>query len=339
MIITRTPFRVSMFGGGSDYPAYYLNNYLNNNNQTKGAVLSTTIDKYCYIQCRFLPEIFKHKYRIIYSEKEDVDSIEQIDHPSARECLRFMNMNDKRVEIIHTSDIQAMSGLGTSSAYTVGLLNGLYALNGKLISKKELAENSIQVEQEMIKENIGSQDQVACTFGGFNKIEFTNRGFRVYPITIDKNKLNILQENLLLFYTGMFRKASEIAKEQIKNTPNKVKEIKRMVEMVDEAIDILNNGENDYIEEFGKLFNESWMIKKSLSNIISNTQIDHIYNKAIGAGAIGGKLLGAGGGGCMLFVIEPDKQQHLIQVMEKLGLVNIKFKFENEGSRIIYYDP
>lgn len=332
MIISRSPFRISFVGGGSDYPAYYKNG-------NTGAVLSTTIDKYCYIQCRHLPLLFKNNYRIVYSEKEDVDNIDQIDHPSARECLRFMNMNTQRVEIIHTADVQSMSGLGTSSAYTVGLLNGLYALNGKLISKRKLAENAIHVEQNMILESVGSQDQIAAAFGGFNKIEFNKDGFDIYPITINREKLNILQDSLMLFYTGFSRKASEIAKEQIKNTPNKMRELKRMTEMVDEVIDILNGNNKDFISDFGILLDESWQIKRTLSNKITNPEIDEIYKTALDTGAIAGKLLGAGGGGTLLFVAEPKFQQNLLRIMEQKNLINIPFKFSNDGSKIIYYEP
>lgn len=333
MIISKTPFRISLFGGGSDYPIYYREN--------PGAVLSTSIDKFCYVQCRYLPSIFKHNYRIIYSEKEDVCDINQIDHPSVRECLRFMNMEKQRVEIIHTSDIQSMSGLGTSSAFTVGLLKGLYALNRKLISKKELAENAIHVEQDMVQENVGSQDQIIASYGGFNKIEFNDKGFSVNPMTISKNTLHELENSLLLFYTGFSRKASEIAKEQIKNTHNKIEELKRMRKMVYCAMDILNRNDerNDFVYRFGTLLDESWKIKRTLSSKITNEEIDNIYENAIETGAIGGKLAGAGGGGCLLLCVKPEDQNNVIEKMRKLGLIEIPFKFSNEGSRIIYYDP
>ena len=328
MIITRTPFRISFFGGGTDYPIYYREN--------GGAVLSTTINKYCYIHCKYLPPFFDHKYRIRYTYREEACGIDEIKHPSVRECIKFINL-DKGIEIIHTSDIPAQSGMGSSSAFTVGCLNALYALKGNVTTKKRLAQDAINIEQNIIKENVGSQDQIAAAYGGFNKIEFGIKpDFEVHPISIGRDKLKNLQDHLMLFFTGFSRNASDIAEEQIKTTDKKIEELKIMYNMVEDAIDILNNNYSD-ITDFGKLLHKTWIIKRSLTSKITNSAIDNIYQSALDTGALGGKLLGAGGGGCILFFVEPELQD---KVREKLkNLVYIPFKFENLGSQIIYYEP
>lgn len=239
--------------------------------------------------------------------------------------------------MVHTSDIPARSGMGSSSAFTVGFLNALFGLQGKIVTKRLLASTAIDIEQNIIKENIGSQDQVAASFGGFNKIEFGgDNEFKVYPVTISKNKLEYLQKHFILFFTGFSRNATDIAKEQISNTPSKNRELGRMHEMVYESIEILN-GSISGLTEFGRLLHEHWMLKRSLTDRISSPEIDAIYNTAINAGAIGGKVLGAGGGGCILFFVEP---QNRLEVIKKLkNLTYIPFKFENGGSQIIYYEP
>ncbi|RLF51318.1 MAG: kinase [Thermoplasmata archaeon] len=326
MIISRTPFRISFFGGGTDYPVWYKEN--------KGAVLATSINKYCYLTCRYLPPFFDHKYRIVYSKIELANRLSEIRHPAVRETLKFMKIK-KGIELHHDGDLPARAGLGTSSSFTVGLLNTLYALKGKIVTKRQLALDAIHVEQNMIKENVGSQDQVTAAFGGFNKIEFDgDQEFRVQPITLSKEKFQLLQDHMMLFFTGFSRIASNIAKEQIKKTPKKNKELRRMAEMVDEAINILNDSDTD-LTDFGRLLHENWMIKRKLTDKISTPMIDKIYNDAIKAGALGGKLLGAGGGGFILFFVEPEKQQN---VMKKLkNLLYVPFRFENLGSQIIYY--
>lgn len=325
MIITRTPFRISFFGGGSDFPIYFHEN--------PGAVLSTTINKFCYIQTRYLPPFFDYKYRIRYSFREEVKDIDEIKHASVRECIKFMKI-DKGLEMVHSSDLPAQSGIGSSSSFTVGFLNSLNVLKGKIISKRQLALDAINIEQNIIKESVGSQDQVATAYGGFNKIEFNADGFKVYPFTIGRKKLDDLQNYLMLFFTGFQRNSSDIAAEQIRMTNEKKEELKIMCNMVDEAIDILNNSHSD-ITDFGKLLHKTWTIKKNLTNKITNSAIDKIYQSALDAGALGGKLLGAGGGGCILFFVEPDIQN---KVREKLkDLIYIPFKFENLGSQIIYY--
>lgn len=326
MIISRTPFRISFFGGGTDYPIHYKKH--------GGAVLATSINKYCYITCRYLPPFFEHKHRIVYGKIEFANTFSEIQHPAVRESLAFMNISDG-VEIHHDGDLPARAGLGTSSSYTVGLLNALYALNGKMVTKRQLALDAIHIEQNMIKENVGSQDQITTAFGGFNKIEFDgDREFQVRPVTLSGEKIQLLQNHMMLFFTGFSRTASEIAHEQIKKTPEKKKELKRMAEMVDEAVDILNGNDQD-IMDFGRLLHENWMIKRKLTSKITTNAIDKIYNDAIKSGALGGKLLGAGGGGFILLFVEPEKQQKVMKNMK--NLLHVPFRFERLGSQIIYY--
>ena len=326
MIITRTPFRISFFGGGTDYPAWYREN--------GGAVLSATINRYCHISCRYLPPFFNFKYLIRYFLREEVQEISEIKHPSVRECLRFMGI-DRGIEMVHTGDIPAQSGIGSSSAFTVGLLNSLYALTGKMITKRQLAMQAIHVEQNLLKENVGSQDQIAAAFGGFNKIELGgDKEFFVYPITISQDKLDYLQKHLIFFFTGLSRNASEVAAEQIKNTVKKNKELKDMHNMVDDAINILNGKQEDY-NDFGKLLHETWRIKKSLTDIVSMPAIDKIYDTALRAGAIGGKLCGAGGGGFLMFFAPPEAQA---VIREKLRtLLYVPISFEKLGSHVVLY--
>src|SRR3989344_5242369 len=292
MIITRTPFRISFFGGGTDYPGWYLGN--------GGAVLSTTIDKYSYLNCRAFPPFFENKNRIVWSQIENINNLDEIKHPSAREVLRFMNF-DHGVSVHHDSDLPARSGLGSSSSFTVGLLHALHALKGKMLSKMELAKTAIHIEQNVLKENVGSQDQIAASFGGFNKIEFNaDHNFSVHPISIPSVKIRELNRHLMLFFTGISRNASEIAEEQIKTLSEKKKELQTMHAMVDRAIEILNSQTD--LNEFGKLLHEAWNVKRSLTGKISTPAIDGIYETALQNGATGGKLLGAGGGFILFFV-------------------------------------
>jgi D-glycero-alpha-D-manno-heptose-7-phosphate kinase len=326
MIISRTPFRISFFGGGTDYPVWYRDN--------GGAVLSTTINKYCYINCRFLPPFFPYKYRIRYTLREEMRNVSEIRHPSVRECLRYMRI-DQGVEMVHTSDLPARSGIGSSSAFTVGFLNALYALSGRMVGKRNLAASAIHVEQDVLGESVGSQDQVAAAFGGLNKIEFNGKeNFFVQPVTINRRKITELQNHLLLFFTGFPRTASEVACEQIRNTGKKTAELRAMKEMVNEAVDILN-GDGRTIEEFGSLLNESWKLKRSLSSRVTTSEIDQMYATALKAGAIGGKLCGAGGGGFMLLFVPPRKQRLVRQALKKL--LHVPFRFETLGSQIILY--
>ena len=325
MIISRTPFRISFFGGGTDYPVWYRENC--------GAVLGTTIDKYCYITCRYLPPFFEHKHRIVYSQAESTNDIESIRHPAVREALKFMEINDG-MEIHHDGDLPARTGLGSSSAFTVGLLNTLYTLRGIQPTKMQLARDAIHIEQDMIKENVGSQDQVFAAFGGFNRIDFNGEhNINVQPATVKSQRLELLQEHLMLFFSTHYsRTASTIAEEQIKQTPNKKRELTEMRQMVDEAINILN-GNNDLLD-FGRLIHESWQLKRSLTDKIPTLYIDYVYEAAISAGATGGKLLGAGGVGFVLLFVKPELQTRVRDALK--GLLYVPFRFENLGSQVLF---
>lgn len=328
MIISRTPFRISFFGGGTDYPAWYEEN--------GGAVLTTTINKYNYVICRYLPPFFDHKYRIRYRLTEEVQTLDEIKHPSVRECLKYCGI-DRGVEIQHNSDLPAMSGLASSSSFTVGLLNALAALNGRMLTKRQLALDAIHVEQNCIKENVGSQDQTITAFGGLNLIRFGGeRKVDVTPVTIGSRKIELLQDNLMLFFTGFVRFASDIAAEQIRSIPKKTEELRAMMGILEESLKVLN-GREDQLDDFGRLLHESWAIKRSLSGSISNKEIDEIYDRGMKAGAIGGKLLGAGGGGFVLFYVKPENRERVKTALNKLLYVPVTF--ENLGSQIIYYAP
>lgn len=328
MIITRTPFRISFFGGGTDYPAWYLDH--------GGMVLATTIDKYCYITCRHLPPFFEHKHRIVYSHIENVREIAEIQHPAARAVLEWLKVEDG-LEIHHDGDLPARSGLGSSSSFTVGLLHAIRALRGQYVSKDELASQAIHVEQNVIRENVGSQDQISAAFGGLNRIEFRQNGsFDVAPVITGADRLIDLQGHLMLFFTGVSRIASEVAKAKIDNLKNRVVELKAMHAMVDEAIAILQD-RNTSITAFGELLDRSWQLKRSLSERVSTPEIDALYSAAKDAGATGGKIIGAGGGGFLLLFVRPEYQTLVSERLHKL--VQVPFKFENSGSRVVLYQP
>ena len=328
MIITRTPLRVSFFGGGTDYPVWYR--------EHGGAVLSTAIDKCCYITCRRLPPFFDYRSRVSYSKVENVISNDAIEHPSVRGCLQFLGVNEG-VEIHHVADLPARTGLGTSSAFTVGLLLGLYALRERMRDKLSLAQDAIYVEQEVLREAVGAQDQVVAAYGGFNRINFRTDGtFDVKPILAPISRISELQNHFLLFFTGFARTASEIAKEQVKETPRRRTELTTMFQMVDEAEEIVSNPDRP-IRDFGRLLHEGWKLKKSLTDRITNAQIDEIYEAGLSAGAVGGKLLGAGGGGFMLFFVPPDRREHVIQRLHRL--LCVPFTTSARGSQVIVYEP
>ncbi len=327
MIISRTPYRISFFGGGTDYPAWF--------NENGGAVLATSINRYCYITCRYLPPFFTHKFRVVYSIIEDVQTINEIRHPSIREGLKFMQIAGG-VEIHHDGDLPARAGLGSSSSFTVGLLNALHALRGEMPTRIQLAMEAIHIERDLITENVGSQDQVTASFGGLNHITIAaGDKITIQPITATMERIQLLQSHLMLFFTGLSRTASEIAAEQIKNTPNRKPELHAMRALVDDAIKILT-AQGD-IRDFGKLLHEGWKLKRSITARISNKHVDDIYEQALAAGAIGGKLLGAGGGGFMLLFVEPDKQAGMCKKLAHL--LHVPFAFESLGSQIIFYEP
>jgi D-glycero-alpha-D-manno-heptose-7-phosphate kinase len=328
MIITRTPFRISFFGGGTDYPAWFQAH--------GGEVLSTSIDKYCYISLRHLPPFFEYKHRIVYSAIENVRHWDEIKHPAVRAVLGWANC-DKGLEIHHDGDLPARSGLGSSSSFTVGLVHALAALKGKYVSKEQLARDAIHIEQNVIGENVGSQDQIAAAFGGFNRIEFNRNGsFQVSPVIVKKQRMKELQKHLMLCFTGFSRIASEVAQSKIANLRKREVELKRMRDMVDEAVKVLHASGRP-IEEFGDLLHESWLCKKELSDKVSTTEIDQLYDTARNAGATGGKLLGAGGGGFMLLFVKPELQPKVREALKQL--IHVPFAFDDSGSRVVLYQP
>lgn len=331
MIITRTPFRISFFGGGTDYPTWFRD--------YGGAVLATSIDKYCYISCRRLPPFFEHKHRIVYSLIENVQRIDEIQHPAVRAVLASMQVEADLdgLEIHHDGDLPARAGLGSSSSFTVGLIHAIRALRGQYASKDALARQAIHVEQNVIGENVGSQDQVSAAFGGLNRIEFRrDDSFDVAPVIVGSARLAALQDNLMLCFTGISRIASDVAKSKIENLRHRQAELREMQSMVDEAIAILQDPQRP-LDDFGRLLDAGWRHKRSLSTQVSTPHLDALYDAALGAGALGGKLLGAGGGGFFLLYAPPEVQP---RIRERLaGLVHVPFRFDNSGSRVVLYQP
>lgn len=328
MIITRTPFRISFFGGGTDYPSWVK--------EHGGAVLSTAINKFCYISCRYLPPFFDHRYRVAYSKVETVDNVSEIEHPAVRTILEYMDCT-KGLEIHHDGDLPARSGLGSSSSFTVGLLNALHALKGEYRSAEHLAHEAIHVEQHLMQEHVGSQDQIAAAYGGFNTIEFhPDQTFSVSPIIVSSSRKQELQSHLMFFFTGLSRFSSDIAKSKIANIKDRSAELNAIRQMVNAGLDILGSSHTP-LDEFGRLLHEGWERKRSLSNKVSNLEIDQIYATARSAGAIGGKITGAGGGGFMLLFVPPEKQVDVSKSLSKL--VQVPIQFESTGSRVVLYQP
>lgn len=328
MIISRTPFRVSFFGGGTDYPGWYR--------EHGGAVLSTTIDKYCYISVRELPPFFDHRFRIVYSIVENVKHIGDIQHPSVRGVLTELGVT-KGLEIHHDGDLPARSGLGSSSAFTVGLIAAIRALEGRYASKESLANQAIHIEQTVLREAVGSQDQIGTAFGGFNCITFRRDGsYQVDPMILSQERLTDLQARLLLVYTGVSRIAADVAQSQIDNRDNCIGELRAVRELVDRAIEILASPQTD-LSEFGRLLDASWKLKRNLSPRVSLPVIDDLYERARRAGAVGGKLLGAGGGGFMLLFVEPEDRARVVAALG--DRITVPIKFESSGARIVLYQP
>jgi D-glycero-alpha-D-manno-heptose-7-phosphate kinase len=327
VIISRTPFRISFFGGGTDYPGYFRDH--------GGAVLSCSFDKYSYITCRHLPEFFDHKFRITYSKVEHVPDVRSIEHRAIRAVLSEMGV-DNGCEIHCDADLPARSGLGSSSSFVVGLLHALSALKGQHVSKDWLAKEAIRIEQEVLEETVGVQDQTAAAFGGLNVLRFSPDGeIGVEPVVVSSDRKKEFNDHLMLFFTGFSRIASEIAKVKTKNISEKVADFDAIKLMVNEGLEVICSG-ND-IRTIGEMLHAAWLRKRSLASAVSNDQIDQLYERGRRAGAIGGKLLGAGGGGFMLLFVEPGKQK---AVREALGeLIHVPFEFESSGSQIIYYRP
>ncbi|MGE5475842.1 MAG: kinase [Bacteroidales bacterium] len=328
MIITRTPYRVSLFGGGSDYPQWYL--------QHGGAVLGFAIDKYCYISLRHLPPFFEHKHRIVYSRVETVSDVSEIQHPCVRAVMSEIQL-DHGIEMHHDGDLPARSGLGSSSSFTVGLLNAFSALRGRLASAEWLAKEAIRVEQNVIRENVGSQDQIWAAYGGINRIDFARSGaFIVNPLILPPARMAELMDHMVLFFSGFSRFASDMAAKKIANLEAKAQNIRTMVAMVDEAQHILMDPKRPILD-IGRLLHESWLCKRELADCVSSPEIDAIYEAGRSAGAVGGKLLGAGGGGFMLFMVAPE---HRAALREKLrSLIEVKLNIDHVGSRVVLYSP
>jgi len=326
MIISRTPFRVSFFGGGTDYPGWYR--------QNGGAVLAATINKYCYLTCRYLPPFLDHRIRVVYSKIELCQKVAEIAHPAVRESLRHLKI-ERGIEIHHAGDLPGRSGMGSSSAFTVGLLHALHALNGQMVSKQELAGEGIHLEQEVMKETVGSQDQVCAAYGGVNRISFQqNGGFSVQPVTVPRSRLDELNCHLMLFYTGIKRTASEVASTYTANMDARAAQLRQMQQFVDQGVGILA-GKGD-LKPFGELLDQAWQAKRALSDKVSNAQVDALYAEARAAGAVGGKLLGAGGGGFILFFVPPDRREAVCQRLNRL--IHVPIEFEFSGSQIIFFD-
>ena len=326
MIITKTPFRMSFFGGGTDMPQFF--------NEYGGAVISTTFDKYCYVNVRHLPPFMPYYSELVYSKIERINSIDDVMHPLIRECMRLHDIHE--IRLTYEGDLPARTGLGTSSTFAVGMLNAFCALKGKMMSKCQLAQEAIHVERNILQEHGGWQDQVAAAFGGLNRIDFKDNEFKVSPIIIHPDRKNQLDNCLLLFYTGVSRFSSEVQKDTFANPEAKKSQLKEMLSLVDEAQAILEDKHAD-LNDFGRMLNHTWRLKRGTGSKVSNGSIDALYERGIKAGALGGKLLGAGGGGFLLFYVEPDKQQAVIETLDEL--MHVPFRFENEGTSIVHYNP
>lgn len=326
MIITKTPFRMSFFGGGTDMPAFF--------NEHGGAVISTTFDKYCYVNVRHMPPFHPYISELVHNRFERVNDIEDIEHPLIRECMRLHDIHE--IRLTYEGDLPARTGLGTSSTFAVGMLNAFCALKGKMKSKRQLAQEAIYVERDVLKEHGGWQDQVAAAYGGLNRIDFKDGDFEVHPIVISPERKKELDENLLLFYTGIQRFSSEIQADTFAKPIDKTRQLKDMLALVDEAEKVLCDKDAS-LNEFGRLLDTTWKLKRGTGAKVSNGSIDELYSQAIDAGALGGKLLGAGGGGFLLFYCEKEKQESLKKAMERLMIV--PFNFENGGTQVLYYAP
>ena len=327
MIITKTPFRMSFFGGGTDMESFFR--------EYGGAVLSTTFDKYCYVTVRHLPRFFDFKTHLTYSKMEFANTIDEIEHPAIRNAMKMLDMHE--IRLIYEADLPARSGLGTSSSFAVGMLNAFYALKGKYADKKRLADEAIYLERILCNESGGWQDQIAASFGGLNRIEFNKDGtYDVKPIIIHPDRKKQLNENLLLFFTGFTRFSSDIQKANQIGYKEKTKQLLQMLDLVDEAEKTLEDkGRN--LDDFGNLLDLTWKLKRQTGDSITTDCIDTLYSKAINAGALGGKLLGAGGGGFLLFYVQPENRERVIESLKDLLLV--PFQFENSGTQVIHFTP
>ena len=326
MVITKTPFRMSFFGGGTDIESYFREN--------GGAVLSATFDKYCYVNVRHLPRFFEYSTELSYSRIERVTSTLDIEHPAIRNAMEMLDMHE--IRLTYEADLPARSGLGTSSSFAVGMLNAFYALKGRYADKKRLADEAIYLERVLCKEKGGWQDQIAASYGGFNRIEFGPDGYDIFPIIISPERKKQLEQNLMMFFTGFSRFSSEIQKINCLDRTDKVPQLKEMRSLVDEAEKVMTDQDRD-IDDFGRLLDHTWRLKRQTGKAISTRDIDRLYSRGIDAGALGGKLLGAGGGGFLIFYVRPGQQDNVRDAMA--GLMHIPFRFETGGTRVIYYSP
>ena len=327
MIITKTPFRMSFFGGGTDMESFFR--------EYGGAVLSTTFDKYCYVNVRHLPRFFDYSTELSYSKTERVTDVEQIQHPAIRNAMKMLDMYE--IRLTYEADLPARSGLGTSSSFAVGMLNAFYALKGKYADKKKLADEAIYLERELCQEAGGWQDQIAASFGGMNRIEFNKDGtYDVKPIIIHPDRKRQLNDNLLMFFTGFTRFSSEMQKANATGYAEKSKQLQDMYSLVDEAERVLEDKHSD-LDEFGRLLDKTWRLKRQTGGAITTNSIDALYEKGIAAGALGGKLLGAGGGGFLVFYVQPEKKAFVMNAMK--DLLYVPFRFEDGGTRVIHYSP
>ena len=328
MIITQTPFRMSFFGGGTDMESFFRTN--------GGAVISTTFDKYCYVNVRHLPRFFNYSTELSYSVIERVTNIDEIKHPAVRNAMKMLDMHE--IRLTYEADLPARSGLGTSSSFAVGMLNAFYALKGKYASKKKLADDAIYLERVLCNEAGGWQDQIAASFGGFNRINFNDEGYEVLPIIISPERKIQLNKNLMMFFTGFTRFSSDVQKAnaESRNKEDKIVRLKEMLELVDQAESILTDKHSD-LDEFGRMLDHTWKLKRGTGSMVSTNSIDELYKRGINTGALGGKLLGAGGGGFLVFYVQPEYQESVKEAMS--DLMYIPFIFEDGGTRVIHYSP
>ena len=326
MIITQTPFRMSFFGGGTDMESFFKEN--------GGAVLSTTFDKYCYVNVRHLPRFFNYSTELSYSKTERVTDVNDIEHPAIRNAMKMLDMHE--IRLTYEADLPARSGLGTSSSFAVGMLNAFYALKGKYADKKKLADEARYLERILCQEEGGWQDQIAASYGGFNRINFNEDGYEVLPIIISKDRKRKLNQNLMMFFTGFTRFSSDIQKANKINEGDKKTQLREMLSLVDEAEQLLTDV-NANLDEFGRMLDYTWKLKRQTGSAVSTNSIDELYAKGIEAGALGGKLLGAGGGGFLVFYVQPNRQSYVREAMN--NLMYIPFEFEDGGTRVIHYTP
>ena len=326
MIITQTPFRMSFFGGGTDMEDFFKEN--------GGTVLSTTFDKYCYVNVRHLPRFFDYNTELTYSVTERVSNVDDIEHPAIRNAMKMLDMHE--IRLTYEADLPARSGLGTSSSFAVGMLNAFYALKGKYADKKRLADEAIYLERVLCNEAGGWQDQIAASFGGFNRINFNSDGYEVLPLIIAPDRKRQLNSNLMMFFTGFTRFSSDVQKANALGKEDKTAQLKEMLSLVDDAEHVLTDKESD-LDDFGRLLDHTWRLKRQTGAAVSTDSIDGLYAKGLEAGALGGKLLGAGGGGFLVFYVQPEYQESVRNAMQ--DLLYIPFEFETGGTRVIHYTP